>query len=284
MSDAILNWIHLHDPAFHIGNHGVFQPAARDALISLAASAPPSPLAPSQSGVTGERMREGLVVDQRAKEVLMKTQNPADPDFVNLFMQDLPGAATTLSEMARIAANYQPQTLDNDGANAAAYEDYLRRMGTNPLFTLRMADVLTYNRESSDWNQVIDAIADTFEGVAAKDKNTIVKGLKTLAQAASSKMSTTQTESLFVQNAVNIDGVVSLYLYSSKVTFFETNEKGYDTKQTTYDIRRVEFELQSKLWPEYAAKVAQKYTAFVDDWLNNNSTSTAGTSPIPALN
>jgi hypothetical protein len=279
---AMHAWLAVHDPVLR-GPGGIRTAMAMDAVTAIAASGDTS-LAPSNAQVTGANAEAALQFNKETQAALAAASgNTEDPNFLELFKNDLAGAAVTLSELARHSANYQPQTLDNNGANAKAYERYLVNMGSCPLFKLVMADVLTYNRESSDWNQVIDAIADTFEGVASEDKGAIVKGLKTLAQAASSKMSTQQTENVFVQSAMNLDGVVSLFLYSSKITFVETSGKGFDSKQSTYDIRRVKFELQTGLWPAYAAKVAAKFTCSVDDWLNNNTTSTAGTKAIPAF-
>jgi len=279
---AVNSWLTLHDPALH-GHRGLRTAMAMDAMKALALTTDTT-LAPASAVVTGSNAKSALQLDKNAQAALSAAGGDAsDPNFLTLFKNDLAGAAITISAMARQAAGYQPQTLDNTGATAAAYEGYLASMGKCPLFILRMADVLTYDRTSSDWNTVIDAIAETFKGIASEDKDTIVQGLKSLAQAASSKMSTTQTESVFAQNALNLDNVVSLYLYSSKITFIETSGKGFDSKQTIYDIRRVKFDFQSSLWPSYAAKVAAKFTCSVDDWLTNNSTSTAGTKSIPAF-
>jgi len=186
--------------------------------------------------------------------------------------------------MARNSAGYQPQTLDNSGAQSAQYQQYLRNVGSCPLFILQMSDRQHYDRQSSDWNAAIDAIAAAFEGIASQDKDKIITGLKNLAKAASSKMSTTQTESVFAQNAMNVDGRVTLYLYNSNVSFVETSGKGYDCKQDTFDIVRLQLTFQSALWPQYCAAVAAKFHSSVDDWLSNNSTSTAGAQPIKALN
>jgi hypothetical protein len=287
MSDNVLSWLAVNDPALYTGPNGIYTSHSKDNLRSLHGSiisdAADLELAPARSTLTGGADKDKmLAADTAAQEALTK-YGPQSQQFIDAFKNDLAGGATTLSEMARIAANYQPQTLDDPGANSAAYNDYLNRMGSNPLFILKMAKKETYERKSSDWNVVIDAIADTFTGIQGKNKEEIVKGLKNLAQAASSTMSTKQTQDLFVQNAMNLDGVVTLYLYTSRVEFIEQEHKGFHTKQVTFVIRQVLFELQSKLWPVYAEKVAQKYSAFVDNWLDNNNTTTAGTNKIPAL-
>ena len=87
-----------------------------------------------------------------------------------------------------------------------------------------MAEKQTLEQKTSDWNTLIDSIAGTFEGIMDKDKGAIVSSLKQLAKAASSKMSTKQTTQVFTQNTINVDNVISYYLYSSQVTFEE--EKG----------------------------------------------------------
>jgi hypothetical protein len=223
------------------------------------------------------------VADQAATALLKSGKSPTSPEFLDLWRSDLVGGAVTMSEMARNAAGYQPQVMSNSNATQLAYEGYLRNIGSCPLFILKMSDRQTLNRTTSDWNTLIDQIADTFEGIADKDKAKIVTGLRNLASAASSSMSTTETENLFVQNALNVDGVVTLCLYNSTVSFHETSGKGFDTKQNSFDITRLELQFQSALWPQYVDRVAAKFTSSVDDWLTNNSTKIDGAPPIVAL-
>ncbi|WP_042298555.1 hypothetical protein [Paraburkholderia bannensis] len=283
MADQVLSWLTLHDPALFSGPHGIHTPQARDALQMVAAANGSTEKAPSQAALTGAGASAAIAKDKQA-QALLKAKGPSDPAFLDVWGSDLVGGAMTLSEMARNAAGYQPQTLSNDSASASAYQEYLRRIGSCPLFVLKMSDRLTITKKTSDWNTLIDSIADTFSGIANEDKNSIVSGLKQLAQAASSTMETTETENVFVQNAVNVDGVISFYLYNSTVSFYEKQGKGYDTKQSSYDVTRLRLEFQSNLWPKYAASVAAKFTSSIDDWLNGNATSTDGTKPIPALN
>lgn len=283
LKDQVGSWLTIHDPALYRGPKGLHTAAVNDTFAVLAA-ATGSVLAPSNSQVTGAAAAAAMQTDRKATDALNAASgNTLDPNFLEIWQKDLVGAAVTLSEMARNSAGYQPQTLDNTGAQSAQYQQYLRNIGSCPLFILQMSDRLHYDRESSDWNDVITAIANTFEGIAAEDKNKIVSGLTSLAQAASSKMSTTQTENVFVQNAVNVDSKVSLYLYNSRITFQETKGKGYDSKQTAYDIVRLELTFQSALWPQYCPAVAAKFHSSIDDWLNNTSTSTNGAPLIPAL-
>ena len=279
---AMSSWLQLHDPRLYTGPAGIHTPEALSAMAAMTTGSGSVTPAPSQAAVTGTSAQTALLGDQKAQQAL--TQYGAlSAQFQSEWATDLVGGAVTLSELARNAAGYQPQLISNNGANAAAFQSYLGKIGSCPLFVLQMSDTLQYTRDTSDWNEVIDAIADTFTGIQADDKASIVRSLKSLAQAASSNMSTTETENLFVQSALDVDDVVTLYLYSSSVSFVETKGKGYDTKQTTFDITRIELLFQSALWPEYVPQVAAMFTSSVNSWLLNNSTSTTGTKPIPAL-
>jgi len=275
-------WLRVHDPANYTGNGGIHTPEVLDRLGAIA-TAIGADGAPSQAAVTGPDASVALTADRNAAN-LLKQGGPTSPEFLEAWKTDYVGAAVTLSEMSRNAAGYQPQLIDNSGANATAYQSYLTRIGSCPLFVLKMSDRQTLERTTTDWNTIIDAIADTFQGIQAEDKNKIVDGLKNLAKAASSTMKTTEKENVFVQNALNVDGVVTLYLYNSTITFYEESGKGFDSKQNTFDVTRLELQFQTRLWPQYVAAVAAKFTSTVDDWLTNNSTQVPAAAPaIPAF-
>lgn len=190
-----------------------------------------------------------------------------------------------VSDMARISANWNPVLLTNSEANSIAYQNYVTKLTRFPLVELNYASTEEIHRQSSNWDDLINSIADTFVGIEGSNKDQIVTGLKNLAQAASSTMSTTQKTSLFCQNAINsADKVYSYYLYNSTCTFKEEKTKGFDTKQNDFYVMKVKLTLKMPLWT-YAnvAKLIAQTDASLDDWLNNNSTSLEGTKPIPAL-
>lgn len=250
-------WIQMNHPE-HIKM--VATPELKDVNALVATS---GVIAPSQAAFTGPDAASALANQDWAT-------NPAL-------------GAANLANMARNAAGYNPIDLNNAGSSTTQYQAFVQKLISCPLFIVKMSDHQSITKTSSDWNTVIDAIANTFEGIADKDKNAIVSGLKNLAQAASSKMKTTETQSVFVQNVINVDDVISYYLYSSNTSFEEEKGKGYDTKQSTFDVLRLRLEFQSALWPAYWQKVKQAFDGSIDDWLNDNKTTTAGTKPIPAL-
>lgn len=253
-------WMDLNHPATH---RQLRTARVADAMSLVAATNTSAVIAPSNACLTGPDA-------ESAKKSTDWENNPIL-------------GAVNVAQMARIAAGYNPTDLSNAGATSAEYQDFLKRLVTCPLYSIKMTDHLSVKRESSDWDSVITSIADTFEGIADKDKGQIVNGLKSLAQAASSKMETTEKESLFVQNAINVDGVISLYIYSASTSFYEKKGKGYDTKSNEFDVVRLRMEFQTALWPDYWEKIKKRFDGTVDDWISDNSTTTAGTNPIPAL-
>ncbi len=190
--------------------------------------------------------------------------------------------AVNCANMARNSAGYIPKLL-GPAADSSKFEAFKQKLLTCPLYTIKLADQLDITKKSSDWNSLIDSIADTFTGIAEKDKSSIVSGLKNLAQAASSKMEQDEKQNVFVQNVVNVDDVISYYLYDSQTTFYEKKGKGYDTKQSTFKVLRLRLEFQTDLWPDWWSKVKEAYDGTMNDWLDDNKTSTKGTKPIDAL-
>lgn len=250
-------WIQLNHPD-HIKL--VATPELNDVMALVADS---GVIAPSQAALAGPGVGDALANQDWAT-------NPAL-------------GAANLANMARNSAGYNPTDLDNAGSSTTQYQAFVKKLISCPLFIVKMSDHQSITKTSSDWNTMVDGIANTFEGIADKDKGAIVTGLKNLAQAASSKMSTTETQSLFVQNVINIDSVISYYLYSSNTSFVENKGKGYDTKQSVFNVLRLRLEFQTALWPNYWQKVKDAFDGSIDDWLNDNKTTTAGTQPIPAL-
>lgn len=226
-------------------------------------------------------------VAQQQRE-LYRIQENMGPNSAEAVEQMLKAPATGLmhvSDLARIANNWNPVLLDKSEANSAAYTAYLNQLVRFPLVTLNYAQRQTLKRSSTDWNELINAVADTFQGIQGQDKQAIVAGLKNLAQAASSTMSTEQKTSLFCQNAINTgNDLYEFYLYSSTCTFREEKRKGFDSKQNDFDVLQIKLTLKMALWNERnVGKIIGQTSESLDDWLEQNTTSLAGTEPIPAL-
>lgn len=247
-------WLAVNDPALHASIKHVPMVASFLAVTD-------QELAPSMSSLTGP----GAAA---AKSNTDWATNPAL-------------GAANCAQIAMRAASYDPTNLDMaDKANAAAFDNFRSKLAGCPLFITKMAEKQTLEQKTSDWNDLIDSIANTFTGIMDKDKSAITDSLKALAKAASSKMSTKQTTQVFTQNTVNVDDVISYYLYSSKVTFEEEKGKGFHTRQSSFVVWKLRLQFQIDLWPDWWEKIKEKFDGDMGKWLGDTTTKNKGEQPI----
>lgn len=259
--------------------HGLLASHSREALASFEATAK---LTPTGISVTGDQD----VARQQA--ILAEAQNvhgAKSPEAVDAMLEHPATGMMHISDMARIASKWNPMSLEDPGANELRYNDYLNKLLNMPLLTLDYAEHQRVVRQSSDWNELIDGIADLFTGIQASDKDQIRTSLTGLAKAASSKMSTDERTDLFCQSALNTgNDVYQLFLYSTNVTFHEEKGKGFDTKQSTFDVRKLRLTLKYDLWTrDFVQRLIGKTSDSLDDWINQNQTEVDDSVKIVAL-
>ena len=249
-------WLTVNNPSAHDSlKHGP------EVAKFFATTTEQSNLAPSMSALTGP----GAAA---AKSNTDWASNPAL-------------GAANLAQIAMRAAGYDPTNLDmEDKANAANFDTFRKKLAQCPLFITKYAEKQTLKQETSDWNKLIDNIAGTFQGIMDKDKGAIVSSLKQLAKAASSKMSTKQTTQVFTQNTINVDNVISYYLYSSQVSFEEKTGKGFHTRQSDFVVWKLRLEFQTELWPEWWKRVKETFDGDMNNWLGDTTTENKGDKPI----
>lgn len=281
-SKLLDSWMATVNPVHFTGEGGLHTTTALVERASALQAASGAMETPAMMRVVGT---QDVAAQQLALFNAQQSSGPKSDDAVQKMLAAPATGLMHVSDLARIANNWNPVTLGDDKANSQAYNAYLNQLVRFPLVTLNYAQRQQINRTTSDWNELINAIADTFQGIQSQDKSTIISGLKSLAQAASSTMSTEQKTSLFCQNAINTaNDTYEFYLYNSTCTFKEEKGKGYDTKQNTFDVLQIKVTLVMSLWTEEnVRKIIGQTSSSLDNWLNSNSTSTAGTKPIPAL-
>ncbi|WP_341992448.1 hypothetical protein [Azorhizobium sp. AG788] len=179
-----------------------------------------------------------------------------------------------ISDLSRIAAGWNPTSLDATGANSKRYDDYINRLLKMPLLTLDYAEHQKIVRQSSNWDELINTISDLFTGITAQDVTQIRKSLTTLASAASTKASTDERTDLFCQSALNTgNDLYQLYLYSTNVTFHMEKGKGFETKQSTFEVSKLRLTLKYPLWTrQFVERLIGETSDSLDDWLNQNKT------------
>jgi hypothetical protein len=193
---------------------------------------------------------------------------------LELFKQ-FPGVGTiSILEFARRRSGWDASKLDKVAEQRPKFERFLSDVQAAPFFTLVLSQKTTLHHESSDWNQLIAAIATTFEGLATEDKKRVTEGITNLAMTAASSESFRQTEDLFAQSVLNADtNNWSIYLYRSSVTLETHKDKGATTRQTDFIIQKLKLKLLHEQWPFWAEKVLRATDARApDDWLSGSTT------------
>ena len=200
----------------------------------------------------------------------MKAAATDEEEFA-IFKSDYACACSTLLDMARKKSGYNPTNPDDPNSNAK-FLDYLKRVQAAPLFTLTYAEKETIKSESKSYDQLIDAIADTFQGLVEENKKAVVKALAGLAKVAANTESTKQKKDLFVQNVISASDQYSVYLYTCHVEMESVTKKGIKEKQSLFEVTTTKLDFKKSLWPSAARKVYDITVLAIDDWLDDNTT------------
>jgi len=275
-ASAASSWLALNDPIL-----GAELARYYEAMSPRGLEAPADP---PKSGVVSSATLIGNDRDRALKDSRDLKNLLNKPEGAEYFRKTPLDGCTSIMNMARVAAGFNPAIVTEPGAGEAeqlksvrTYNAYVDRLLSAPFFDLAMSDVKEHTKQSSDWNVLIDGIADLFEGVMAEDKASIRKSLVALAKAATSRVRTSQRQYLFTQSVLgaNRTGAALEYdvnIYSSVVVMEADEGKGGTTSQTHYQIRRTRLIFRTNEWPQFADKVWAKQVTAVDDWLSGNST------------
>lgn len=177
---------------------------------------------------------------------------------------------TTVMDIALKHSGYNP-LHPNQAGNFAAYLKYVQAIATAPFFHLSFADTKIITETSSDFDILLNGIADLFESITSEDKARIVKDLKHLAHSATSTKDQEESTNVFTQSAIaqNTDEI-TVAIYNSSVTMIEHSGK-HTTSQTRYQINRSLLVFRQAEWPVFAPLVARRQVKRVEDWLNDNN-------------
>jgi hypothetical protein len=194
----------------------------------------------------------------------MKATTTDEEEF-NIFKNDYACACATIVDIARNKAGYNP-TNPNDPNGKKKFLDFLDRVQKAPFFTLTHAETERIQSESKSYDQLIDAIANTFQGLIEKNKKAIVSALADMAKVAANTESTKQTKDLFVQNVISASDQYSVYLYTCHVDMESA------TKKSLFEVSCTKLDFKKSLWPGAARKVYDVTVVAIDDFLEGYTT------------
>jgi hypothetical protein len=218
--------------------------------------------------LTGPKRAEAL-----ARAARIKSASPAEQ--VQLLKDDMVTGCATILNFSRTKSGFDPSKI-NDPKGKEKFAAYLSKVQSAPFFFLEFARSVSVSNKSKNWDQLIDAIADTFTGIAEENKAAVVKSLGSLAKVAASTEETKQTEDMFVQSVLYAGEEVDIYLYSSHVEMESHTEKGSTSKQSLFEVKTLKLRLLRGLWPTVSDRVAKLGIKAADDWENGETTGQGG--------
>lgn len=174
------------------------------------------------------------------------------------------GASNVLNFAARLTG-YIPGDL-KDPLAKEKFEAYLKKVKTAPFFTTLLSRDVEVKNKSKDYNALIDAIADTFVGMAKEDKEGVISSLGKLAKIAASTKETKQTEDIFSQSTIYVGDEIELFLYKSHVEMQSDEEKGSTTSQSLFQISTLKIRLLQGVFTRNSEKIRKEADDSVDEW------------------
>jgi hypothetical protein len=227
----------------------------------------------SSSKLLGPSAGEALAQDRMVQEV--RADNNDQLLHEALASSPATGCAMVMS-LAIEASGYNPSDPTAAG-NFGGFMSYVTQLLECPVFSVQLRDEINPVM-SSDWGSVINQIASLYVGIAPDDMNQIEVSLSSLAQAASSTPGANETETLFVQNALNAGDSIVVYMYWSYVQMVTNVESGGKnspdtvTNNASLTLYRNILTFDTAAWPGYAAIIMPKTSASLQSWLNDNTT------------
>jgi hypothetical protein len=186
--------------------------------------------------------------------------------------------------LAQQASGFNPATPAQSGS-LSGFLNYIQQLINCPVMETKLSDQVNIQLQSN-WSNNVSAIMSYYQGISPDQLASIESGLWTVARAAASNANTNETDNLFVQSALNIDGTIKVYIYKSYVCMREDRHTGsgknaptITTNQASLKLYRTILKFDSSRWPEYAHIIMPKTNASLSSWLSDNSTP-SGTVPV----
>lgn len=206
-----------------------------------------------------------------ARDTYKKYKSAAPTEQEAIFKECLADGAANVLTISAQATGFVPGDV-KDPNNAEKYRAYLRKVQTAPFFTTLLARTVELKNKSKDFNALIDAIADTFVGIADEDKKGVINSLGKLAKLATSTKETSQSEDLFLQSVINVGEDIEIFIYNSHVEMRSDTEKGSTTSQSTFLVSTLKIRLVKSVFVAHSEKIRKLVDDSVDDWLPKNET------------
>ncbi|MFF5994846.1 hypothetical protein AAGS61_08785 [Lysinibacillus sp. KU-BSD001] len=278
------SWLTVNDVSLH---QNIQTPLSFNLAASLQDA---TPVQDTISGglLIGNKQNEAIDANNNVKNVLQTFGRFSNEVKQSVQVSPIVGL-TTILDIARIVSNYNPalptdkESDETKKARVVAYNQYITKVLQNPLMHLKSNYEKKYTKRTSNWNTAIDEISNLYDGISERDKEKIKTSLKALAEAASSRSNTANTENIFAQNVIVCnDEEIEFCIYSSSVTMLYSGGKN-TVKQVEFTLNETHIRFTKELWSKYSDAVLAKHLALLDDWLTGITTPNSGQSTLTCL-
>ncbi|MFK0731967.1 MAG: hypothetical protein ACFKPT_04335 [Gloeotrichia echinulata GP01] len=185
-------WCSMNDPANAQREDSTFF-----SFSALSGIKPPTVV--SGAAVTGSGVKDATGKDEAFSKLLPPAGQPIDlstySELLQIFKSNPATGCTTVMDMARIAAGFNPLSKPEDPTEERqkqekAFDDYVDRIMKAPFFSLNESSRDDIHRGDSDWNTVIDSVVGLYEGIEDVSKKSIKDSITAMAKAATSRKDT----------------------------------------------------------------------------------------------
>ena len=230
--------------------------------ISAAAGAPATPVV-CTAAVLGPKLAA-------ARATYAKYKAAPAPLKESTFKECLSEGAANILNIAAKRTKYIPGNI-TDPLAKEKFEAYLNKVQTAPYSTTLLSRTVKVENQSKDFNALIDAVADTFVGIADEDKKGVINSLGKLAKIAASTKETKQTEDLFLQSTLYVGDEIEVFIYNSHVEMKSDESKGSTTSQSLFLVRTLKIRLLKGVFTRNSEKIRQETDKGTDEWGEDNS-------------
>lgn len=195
------------------------------------------------------------------KDVLIKEGNDDE------LRTNYASGCTSILNLSKTASGFNP--FEND---VSTFNAYMKKVISSPFFSLDKYETVAHHRNETEWNSLIEAVCDLYEGIETHQINEIKHALIKLAKSAASRKDVRNTQTLFIQSVIKVNtNATTVYIYSSTIALMESSMKGIDSKQVDIEIKQVELTFNERLWYQYAHVINKNIIKLVTDWIQENT-------------
>ncbi|MFH7243777.1 MAG: hypothetical protein ACHWZW_13105 [Spirulina sp.] len=228
------------------------------------------------SGVGAILLGKGITEVHKQAEELAATKPEERPwensDWLDKFSASPANGLASILGFIQHRVNWNP--IRNSEATRNNFSAFINLLSLSPYLAHNIVDKTKVNFKNKDYPKIIDEILSLYTGLSPEQMQDVKTNLRQMVYAALSEAGSQQTNTLFVQNIMEVKtpDIIAFYVYSSKVSFIYHGGK-HHFMETHAIIDRIKLIFDaSKVWNRTTAAIVSGILYNdVNQWLENNN-------------